>query len=533
MTFPLRPVWSRNGVVAGPNALTAAAGLRALAAGGRAADAAVAMAAMSSVTMPQMCGLGGDAFAVVYEPDQELVAYNGSGPAPAEASLERYRAAGHEAMPSTGWWSVAVPGALGVYLAVHDRHGRLPLRDLWEPAIERARHGFAMDVRLSGDIAAGAALLAADTEATRVYLAAGRSPAPGTVLRNPDLARSLELIVRDRDALTNGEIAERIAHTGAQGGALLRLSDLADAAPDVGPPLAVQYRGATIGSNPLPSQGVILLEMLNLLEDLDVAAADPLDPNFVHLLVEIKKLAFADRNALLGDPRFVAAPVDVLLSREFARARRADIMPTASWPSAASVGGEDTTSFVAVDGSGEAVSFIHSISALWGSGVMPADTGILLNNRAGRSFVLDTAHPNCLAPGKRPMHTLHAYVAVDHSDGRLLLAGNTPGGDGQPQWNLQVLTHLLDRAGDAMAAVAAPRWTSLPGTDPQSLATPSRVALETGFPPAAVDGLRRRGHVVDMNDGYSFGSVMLARSTGGGAFEAAADPRDGGQALAL
>lgn len=532
MTLPARPSFSREGVVCGPNPPTAAAGLRALAAGGSAADAALAMAAMSAVTMPQSCGLGGDAFVLVAEPDTDVVSLNGSGPAPATATARRFREHGYDQMPFTGWWSVAVPGALEVYLALHERYGRLPLRDLWAPAIDRARGGFPIDARLSADIAAGAPLLRKDPAAAGVYLAAGEAPAPGAVLRNPDLARSLEQVVAG-NSLADGALGERVAEAAGAAGALLSREDLHVATARVGPSLSVTYRGATVFSNPLPSQGVILLEMLSLLAGFDLRGAELTSAKVLHLLIETKKLAYADRNALLGDPAFVDAPVDRLLSPEYAASRRRDL-PDAAAPAAAGLGGDDTTSFVAVDRQGTAVSFIHSISALWGAGVIAPGTGFLLNNRAGRSFVLDEAHPNCLAPGKLPMHTLHAYVAREASSGRLLLAGNTPGGDGQPQWNLQALLQVLDLAADTATAAASPRWTSLPGTDPISLHLPPKVLLEQRFPAETVEGLRERGHAVERTSDFGAGgSVMLARTGAGGVLQAAADPRDGGQALAL
>ena len=526
------PVRSADGVVAGPNALTAAAGRRALAAGGHAADAALAMAAMSAVTMPQMCGLGGDAFALVAEPGTDVVSFNGSGPAPAAATVGRMRAAGLQQMPFSGWWSVAVPGALGVYLALHERYGRVPLADLWAPAVESARDGFAIDARLSGDIAAGAELLRADPAAAAVHLAAGAAPAPGTVLRNPDLAAALEEVVAEGDSVRDGRLAQLIG-AAAAGGALLDRADLAASVPVVGHALRASYGRADVWSNPLPSQGVILLEMLGLLDGFDLSRADLLSARTLHLLIEVKKLAYADRNALLGDPRFVDFPAEQLLSPPFLDARRRELPGTAS-PAAAALGGEDTTSFVAVDRDGNAVSFIHSISALWGAGVMAPGTGFLLNNRAGRSFVLDESHPNCLAPGKLPMHTLHAVLVRDRGTGDLLLAGNTPGGDGQPQWNLQVLLHLLEGDADLATAVAAPRWTSLPGTDPVSLATPPRVVLESRFPPAVAAELRALGHEVAVTSAFGAGgSAMVARMSSDGVPEAAADPRDGGQALAV
>ncbi|WPD18235.1 gamma-glutamyltransferase family protein [Thermaerobacter composti] len=584
---PGRPVWARNGLVATGQPLATAAGLAVLARGGNAVDAALAVAAVTSVTMPEMCGLGGDAFALVYDARTRTVtAFNGSGPAPMAATVERYRAAGHTEMPFEGWWSVAVPGAVGVYLEMHARFGSRPLEELWAPAIRYAREGFPIDARLAANIAAGADKLARDPEAAAVYLAAGPRPRPGTILRNPDLARSFERVLAGgAETFYKGELARAIGDASRAAGGLLTAEDMATFEVEVYRPLVTTYRGYRVFETAPPSQGLILLEMLNLLEGFDLAGKSPTDPDVVHLLVEIKKLAFADRNAYLGDPRFVKAPVDRLLSKAYAARRRRDLdlERANNAPAAGEVDG-DTTSFVVVDAEGNAVSFIHSISALWGAGVMARGTGILLNNRAGRGFVLSEEHPNGLAPGKRTMHTLNTYLvtrapaAADADgtpapapatagsraadaltagggpatpsagaragdggagsdglgDGELVLVGNTPGGDGQPQWNLQVLVNVLDFGMDAYRAVAAPRWTSFPGTDPISLKAPLELRLESRFPAETAAELLRRGHVLrGVGPWAAGGSAMLIRVLDRGVYEGAADPRDGGVALGL
>ncbi|ADU51580.1 gamma-glutamyltransferase [Thermaerobacter marianensis DSM 12885] len=565
---PGRPVWARNGMVASGQPLATAAGLEVLARGGNAVDAALAMAAVTSVTMPEMCGLGGDAFALVYDARTRTVtAFNGSGPAPMAATVERYRAAGHTEMPFEGWWSVAVPGAVGVYLEMHARFGSKPLEELWAPAIRYAREGFPIDARLAANIAAGAAKLAQDPAAAAVFLAAGPQPKPGTVLKNPDLARSFERVLADgAEGFYKGELARAIGDASRAAGGLLTAEDMAAFEVEVYRPLVTTYRGYRVFETAPPSQGLILLEMLNLLEGFDLAGQSPTDPDVVHLLVEIKKLAFADRNAYLGDPRFVQAPVERLLSKEYAARRRRDIDPERA--NNAPAGGEldgDTTSFVAVDAEGNAVSFIHSISALWGAGVMVPGTGFLMNNRAGRGFVLSEEHPNGLAPGKRTMHTLNTYLVTRipagdgepgtaggpgsgetdgggtgdaanpaRDDGELVLVGNTPGGDGQPQWNLQVLVNVLDFGMNAYRAVAAPRWTSFPGTDPINLKAPLELRLESRFPAETAAELLRRGHVLrGVGPWAAGGSAMLIRVLEDGVYEGAADPRDGGVALGL
>ncbi|EKP95625.1 gamma-glutamyltransferase family protein [Thermaerobacter subterraneus] len=565
---PGRPVWATRGMVASGQPLATAAGLEMLLRGGNAVDAALAMAAVTSVTMPEMCGLGGDAFALVYDARTRTVtAFNGSGPAPLAASVERYRAAGYTEMPFEGWWSVAVPGAVGVYLEMHARYGSLPLEEVWAPAIRYAREGFPIDARLAANIAAGADKLAQDPAAAAVFLAAGSRPRPGTILKNPDLARSFEQVLAEgAEGFYKGTLARRIGEASRAAGGLLTAEDMAAFEVEVYRPLVTTYRGYRVFETAPPSQGLILLEMLNLAEGFDLSGGSPTDPDVVHLLVEIKKLAFADRNAYLGDPRFVKAPVEKLISKAYAARRRQDLdlRRANNAPSGGDLDG-DTTSFVAVDGEGNAVSFIHSISALWGAGVMVPGTGFLMNNRAGRGFVLSEEHPNGLAPGKRTMHTLNTYLVTrpqshdpegpegghpqpaapeqgagssrhdagrPSGDGELVLVGNTPGGDGQPQWNLQVLVNVLDFGLNAYQAVAAPRWTSFPGTDPINLKAPLELRLESRFPAETAAELLQRGHVLrGIGPWAAGGSAMLIRVLEGGVYEGAADPRDGGVAL--
>jgi gamma-glutamyltranspeptidase/glutathione hydrolase len=531
---PRFPVLSASGLAVAGQSLVASAGAQMLARGGHAVDAALAMAAVAGVTMPEMCGLGGDAFALVYDADSRSVtAYNGSGPAPAMASVERYREAGHSAMPYTGWWSVAVPGALCVYQALHQAHARLGLDELWQPAIGHARNGYPVDQRTAVYLQAGAELLAADPYASKIYLPAGRPLRAGELLRNPDLARSFELLAADPSALWSGELAARVARASEEQGGLVREQDLSLAPAVAYPPLSTSYRGHRVHTTAPPSQGLLLLEMLNLLEGFDVDAMDPDSSELVHLAVEMKKLAFADRNRFMGDPAFVDAPTERLISKEHADARRGDFDPDKAAMVVNAHDSGDTTSFVVVDRDGNAVSFIQSLSAAFGAGVVAGDTGILLNNRAGRGFVLDERHPNCLAPGKRTMHTLLTYLVTDES-GALELVGNTPGGDAQSQHGVQVLMQCLDWGADVGAATAAPKWLSLPGTDPDSLDQPMRVVLESRFADETAEGLRARGHeVVVVGPWGGGGSLTLIRARGDGVFEGCADPRDTGQALGV
>ena len=278
----------------------------------------------------------------------------------------------------------------------------------------------------------------------------------------------------------------------------------------------------------------MLLEQLNILEGFDMRALDSLSAERLHLLVEAKKLAFSDRNAVAGHPAFVGWPLDDLISKEHAARRRAHLDPwRAASPGGTLVGehAADTSYFCIADGDGNAISFIHSLSASFGSGVVAGETGITLNNRAGRGFSLDEGHPNVIMPGKRTMHTLNAYVAC--REGRpWLVGGGTPGGDQQRQWNVQVLTSVLDHGMGLQEAVDAPRWSSFPGTDPANLEQPMVVRVEARVPESVIQGLRDRGHVVQVLGPWSGGgAVQLIQIDPSGVLRGASDPRAGGLAL--
>ncbi|HHY91928.1 MAG TPA: gamma-glutamyltransferase, partial [Firmicutes bacterium] len=288
---------------------------------------------------------------------------------------------------------------------------------------------------------------------------------------------------------------------------------------DVYTPLATHYRGYTIYETAPVSQGFILLEELNILSQVDLPRLDPLGPESIHLMVEAVKLSFADRNQYAGDPAATGFDVKKLLTPSWAEARYKEIDPGAARQAkdllAPSPVG-DTTAFVAVDGAGNACTFIHSNAFAFGSGLMVPGTGVLLNNRAGRSFNLVPGHPNCLAPGKRPLHTLNCYL-VFHGDD-LFLVGGTPGGDGQPQWNLQILSLILDHGASPQEAVDFPRWLSFPGTDVQHLDKPYELQLEDRFPTDTLAALSARGHRVRRLGTWEGGGgaqvIMLDPATG-------------------
>ncbi len=528
---------SQRGLVATDHTLASAAGLRVLQDGGNAIDAAVCVAAVLGVVMPMMTGIGGDTFLTWYEAATGRVhALLGSGAAPAGATPEFFTGHGHRTMPLSGMLSPSVPGAVDAMATALEQwgSGRWSLARLLEPAIYYAEAGFPVTEKLAAWFEEGAATLARYPSSARVYLPGGRPPRVGDVFVQRDLAGSLRLIARQGPrVLYDGQLAEQIAAYARGHGGLLGTSDLAAHRSEIAAPATTTFRDLVIHTTPPPSQGFVLLEMVNILADDDLGALPWGSPEAVHLMVEAKKLAFADRLAYVGDPRFVRNPLDRLLDPAYARQRRRTLDPARAQepvlPGTIHERVGETTAFVAADGDGNVVSYITSLSGAFGCAEVVEGTGILLNNRAGRGFSLAPGHPNVIAPGKRTMHTLMAFLAT--RGGRPYLAWATRGGDGQAQWNFQVWSNIVHHGMNVQEAVERPRWLSFPATDPATIASPFELRMEAAFPDQTYEGLRRLGH-----------RVLTPWPTGGGvqviqvdaerrAYAGASDPRADGCAI--
>ncbi|MCS6802723.1 MAG: gamma-glutamyltransferase family protein [Chloroflexota bacterium] len=522
----------RRGAIASQSPLASAAGLRILQEGGNAVDAAIAIAAVECVALPMLCGLGGDTFAIVHAPDGRVQALNSSGAAPLALTAEEFRRRGLTLPPFRGAESAAVPGSVAAWEALCNSFGTMPLSALLAPAIWYAEHGVPVDERQAEVIALVAPTL--QQEALRVYLPRGRPPLPGELLVQPAVAAALRAIAEGgAAAFYRGPLAEAMVADLQRGGSRYTLADFAAHRAEVLAPLRGRYRGYEIVQTPPVSQGAVMIEALHLLDGFELAG--PLDPRTLHLQVEAIRLAFADRRQYLGDPRMTAFDVAALLSPQFAARRRAAIDPHRAG-SGAPAGpfdfGGDTTSFVVADATGWGVSFIHSISSAGGAGALAG--GILLNNRLGRGFTLEPGHPNELAPGKRTMHTLNCYAVL--KDGVLRYLGGTPGGDGQPQWNLQVICNLIDFGMTVQEAAEWPRWMVAPATDPVTLDDPPRLDLDGRYPAEVVDALGRLGHPVRHVAPWDPGRVgaavqLLHCDPERGVLSAGSDPRGAGQAV--
>jgi gamma-glutamyltranspeptidase len=543
------PVLARGGLIASQHPLVSATGLRVLAQGGNAVDAAVAAALVGTVVMPSRCGIGGDLFAVVARPDAgggwhegDVRAFQGSGIGPRGASLELMTERGQDTpdgrrvMAQHGPLSPSVPGFVDGCFALLDCFGSKPFAELAAPAIGYAAKGFPISPGEARTIALLEDELRAYPTTAAVFLPHGRPPRPGELLRQPDLARSIAAIARGGpDVFYRGPLAKAIASFLAANGGALSEEDFADHETDVTAPLTTMYRGYTVYETALPTQGFVLLEALNICEQAPMAQLGLSTAAGVHMEVSALRLAFADRLAYAGDPRFVDTPMDKLLSKEWALERYEAIDPHRVVPEDAGVlAVGDTTSLVAVDQDGLMISLIYTVSAAYGSHVVAGDTGIVLTNRAGHCFSLEPGHPNIYEPGKRTMHTLNCYLIADR-EGTPVLVGGTPGGDNQPQWNLQTVTSLIDGGLDVQQAAEQPRWQMGPATYPAERGNPFSLTVEDRLGEETIARLEAMGYPVQRAGAWGAGGAVqaIARDAETGLLVGGSDPRAEGLAIGL
>ncbi len=531
-TFPAqnRPdVSGTAGAVSSDHPLASAAGYRVLREGGNAVDAAVTMAAVLAVVRPHMNGVGGDAFGLFYDPDTgEVSALNGSGRAGALAAPSFFTGDAREEIPTRGALTVTVPGAVHAWATALEERGSISLARALEPAIRYAREGFPVSTVLHRDIAGAADEL---NEAGRaIYLRDGEAPPVGSLLRNPALAETLERVAAEGpDAFYGGEVGRRLASFLEERGGYLRRGDFADHTSTWTDPIGVDYMGHRVLTFPPNTQGFVLLQQMKMAERFDLEAMGHNGARYLHTLIELKKLAFADRERWLADPDRADLPLDSLLSEGYL-SRRARLVSQDSVMEdpAPGIGGRigagaepadddgDTVYLTAVDAGGSAVSWIQSLYYSFGSGLVEPETGIVLQNR-GALFTLQEGHPNRIAPGKRPFHTLMPAMAL--RDGELAFTFGTPGGDGQSQTLIHLFHNLHLFGMTPQQAVEAPRHRSYEGR---------RVAIEARVSPAVRDTLERMGHRLDPMDGWraTFGGAqMIYVHPESGALMVASGPR--------
>ena len=509
-----------HGMVASSQPLATQIGLQTLKEGGNAVDAAIAMAAMLNITEPMMNGLGGDAFVMVFW-QGKLHGLNASGRAGQAMTAEALRKGGWKHMPQAGWGSVSVPGAADGYFALHERFGSKRFADLVEPAACYAEEGVAVSQKAAQFWRWGASKLRLSKESMEQYLVGGQPPKPGEIFRQPKLARTWrELGKHGRQLFYEGEFAQKIVAASDAGGGYLTASDLAAQHCEWVEPISVDYRGHRVMEMPPNGQGLIVLLALRILAGFDVAALSQSDPAIVeHLILESLKLSFADALRYIGDPHFHEVEVEGLLSEPFIASRRELIQldKALAAPTAGSLRG-DTTYFTIVDKNRNAVSFITSLSDMFGSGMVAGDTGILLHNRAAE-FSLEPGHPNEVCPRKRPRHSILPAMVFQGDNLRLTLG--CVGANMQPQGQVQILLNLLDRGMNLQEAIDAPRVRALGGL---------RISAEQTFASELIDRLASMGHQIIPGEETPADWIQpheFARSFKGSAQAVAIDPKLG------
>jgi gamma-glutamyltranspeptidase / glutathione hydrolase len=505
------------------------AGIDVLASGGNAIDAALAMAAMSWLALPGQCGIGGDAFALVREPDGSVVSICGSGFGPDGGTPEFYAARGLRRLPRTGPLSVAAPGAVAALSALHAAGATRALDELWEPAVRAARAGLPCTARTGNDIATHLDELRADPDAAATLLRDGAAPQVGERIPQPRLAETIAHLARDPGDLYTGGLAERAVQELRRLGAPFSGEEWAAAGTArVEAALRGRYRGHRVHQTPPPSPGWMVLDQLAVCDG-QLAGLEPLEPEAVHWLAGAARIAFADRVAAAGSDTDAwqrgSRPERVAEARR--RIRENQLPPAVSGDPQG-----DTTSMVAVDTEGRAVSLIHSLAFTFGACITVPGSGVLLGNRLGRGAYLIPGHPNEVRPRRLPLHTLNAWIVTD-DDGRLLHVGGTPGGDGQVQWNAQLISYLLDHGADAQQAVDAPRFSVFPGSDAGDLGARAELRCEDRFGAGTLDGLRALGHPVVVGGPWSGGgsAQVISLDHDRGCLVGGSDSRQEGAAL--
>lgn len=514
-------VMAPHGMVCCAHPLAAQIGLQVLQNGGNAVDAAIAVNAALGLLEPMSCGIGGDLFAIVWDAKtQRIYGLNGSGRAPAAATLEYFQKAGLREIPTKGPLSWSVPGCVDGWETLRTKFGTRSFEQLLGPTIQYAEKGTPVPEVIAGYWRSGEKAMMKDPGAAQVFYPSGRAPRVGEVFRNPALAATYREIAKNgRAAFYQGAIAKKLAAYSHKVGGLLSAEDLAEHTSTWVEPVHATYRGYDICELPPNGQGIAALQMLNILEGYELKKLGPTAPDYWHVLVEAKKLAFADRARYYTDMAFSKVPVAELVSKRYAAARRqliqADKAAADIEPGDPKLSTSDTTYLCVVDKDRNCVSLIQSNYMGFGSGLVPAELGFGIQNR-GCLFALDPKHANRLEPRKRPFHTIIPAMAL--KDGKPWLVFGVMGGDMQPQGHVQVLVNLIDFDMNVQAAGEAPRVEHVGSATPtgQPALGSGTVQAERGLPDEVVAELVKRGH-----------TVRRVRTNGGGYQAILIDPKTG------
>jgi len=521
-------VISQYGIVATSQTQASQAGAEILARGGSAVDAAIAANATLGVMEPDMNGIGGDLFAIVWEAKSgKLYGINASGWAPKALTIDYLKKKGATRMPPAGIDSVTVPGAVEGWHKLHERFGLLPWKDLFTPAIFYAENGFAVQELIGGDWQGSAPKLKQDPESRRVFLINDQAPAMGQIFKNPDLAKALDLIAtKGPQAFYSGEIAQAILATQHELGGTMSSEDLKEFSAEWVDPISTTYRGWTIYELPPNGQGMAALEMLNIMERFQPAKSGPLSTEEIHKRVEAMKLAYADLARYNADPRFAKVPVQGLLSKDYAKQRAQLIDPHKANcnPQAGTPPSSDTTYLTAVDRQGNIVSLIQSNFSSFGSGITVRGMGFVLQNR-GALFMLDPAQPDALAPRKRPFHTI-IPAFMEHGDDHI--GFGIMGGANQPLAHAQFVSNVVDYGMNLQAAMETARFTVR-----SNFYLGCQILIEDRVPADTRQQLTNAGHQLEVRGDFSIymgRGQAIDHNTKSGLNFAASDARTDGSA---
>jgi len=531
-------VWAPHGMVCAAQPLAVQAGVEVLKRGGSAVDAAIAVNACLGLMEPTANGLGGDLFAMVWDPKaKKLAGLNASGRAPLGLTIDKVPAEKDGTIPLYSPYSWTVPGCADGWFELHKRYGRLPMKELLAPAIRYAEEGFPLSPVIASDWERSVKVFADKPGFKEVFMPNGRAPREGELFKNPALAKTLRLLAeRGRDAYYRGPIAEALVGYSKARGGFFSLEDFAQHHSTWDEPISTEYRGYRVWELPPNSQGLAALEMLNILETYDLKSMGRESADFWHVMVEAKKLAFADRARYYADPAFASVPVEQLLSKDYAKQRAAliDMKHAAMADSpgeVAALNRRETTFLCTADASGMMVSLIQSNYTGFGSGYVVPELGFGIQDRGGL-FSLHKEHPNALAPGKRPFHTIiPAFVT---KDGAPLMAFGLMGGDMQPQGHAQVIVNLFDFGMNLQEAGDAIRFHHTGSTEPTGTAMTDGgiLHIEDGLPQAVLDELKQRGHVIQPESVGAYGGYQaIWRDPATGMYAGATEKRKDGCAL--
>ncbi len=528
-------VIATEGMAATSQPLATQVALDILKAGGSAVDAAIAANATLGLMEPTACGIGGDLFAIVWDAEKgELTGLNASGRSPESLTLQHFRDLGLEGIPYLGPLTVSVPGAVDGWYELHQRYGRLPMSELLAPAISYAEQGFPVTQFIANLWQENVESRQGYAGVKEIYMPGGAAPKTGDVFRNPNLANTYRKIAEGgRDAFYKGDIAKTIDAYMAEHGGFLTVEDLAKHTSEWVTPLSINYRGYDVYELPPNGQGIVALQMLNILEGYDLRSMGFGSAQYLHTLIESKKVAYEDRAKYYADPDFYNAPIDMLLSREYAAERRQlisdDKAATTYPPGDAKLETGDTIYLTVADADGNMISLIQSNYGDLGSGMTPEELGFQLQNR-GQLFSLEDGHANIYEPGKRPFHTI--IPAFVMKDGKPWLSFGVMGGSMQPQAHAQILINLIDFDMNLQEAGDAARMRHSGSSQPtdEVMTDGGTVYLESGIPESVREELRAMGHNIATARIAYGGYQAILRNDVQGVYYGASESRKDGQA---